>query len=108
MAGHLNLAWRMESRIERSQLTQHAVIRISDDACHTQPCKQGSAYFGDAPVVGVLVRREGERRGADGAGRHGRGRLDEAPRVGERGGAARAQEDQRRRRYSCPRSAADG
>jgi hypothetical protein len=71
------------------------------------PGSKGSAYFGDAPVVGVLVRREGERRGADGAGRHGR--LDEAPRVRERGGAARAQEDQRRRRrYSYLRGAADG
>jgi hypothetical protein len=49
-----------------------------------------------APVIGVSLRREGEGVGADGARR--RGRVDEAPGVGERAGAAGAQEDDRRRR----------
>lgn len=48
------------------------------------------------PVIGVSLRREGEGLGADGARR--RGRVDEAPGVGERAGAAGAQEDDRRRR----------
>ena len=46
-----------------------------------------------SPVVGVPVRRQGEGRGADGARRLRR--LDEASRVGERAGAARAQKDER-------------
>ena len=47
-----------------------------------------------APVVGVPLRREGDAHGADVAGR--RRRLEEAPCVGQRAGAARAEEDQRR------------
>lgn len=62
---------------------------------------------GVTPVVGIPVRRQGEGRGADGARR--RGRLDEAPRVRERAGAARAQKDQRRRwRRRRPRRSAPG
>jgi hypothetical protein len=48
-----------------------------------------------APVVGVLVGWEREAHGADVAWR--RARPDEAPCVGQRAGAARAQEDQRGR-----------
>jgi len=46
-----------------------------------------------APVVGVPLRREGDAQGTDVAGR--RRRLEEAPCVGQRAGAARAKEDQR-------------
>lgn len=47
-----------------------------------------------APVVGVPLRREGDAHGAHVAGQ--RRRLEEAPCVGQRAGAARAKEDQRR------------
>lgn len=47
---------------------------------------------GVQPVVGVPLRREGDAHGTDDAGR--RGRLEEAPCVRQRAGAARAQEDQ--------------
>lgn len=59
-----------------------------------------------APVIGVSLRREGEGVGADGARR--RGRVDEAPGVGERAGAAGAQEDDRRRRRRRRQSSVSG
>lgn len=47
-----------------------------------------------APVVGVPLRREGDAHRTDAAGR--RRRLEEAPCVGQRAGAPRTKEDQRR------------
>lgn len=61
---------------------------------------------GVTPVIGVLLRWERDAQGADGARR--RGRPEEAPRVGERAGAAGAQEDDRRRRRRRRQSSVSG